>query len=119
MAKYRNRKTGEIVDIVGYSNAYGSLIDESDNTAYVDSQGVEHSKEKGNILWDFEELPETNIPPINWEERLWQLFSLIYAQRSAAAGGIFNIKTKSVFLDAKRAMEHYKVLYKNKIKENI
>lgn len=51
--KYRNRKTGEIVEIISFSPDTDRTKD--DYVSYIDSNGVEHPRVKGlNIHWDFE-----------------------------------------------------------------
>lgn len=57
--KARNRKTGEIVDVISYSSSTtqtnGSYV------SYIDSEGIKHDAERGNYFWDFEPLPEIPI----------------------------------------------------------
>lgn len=57
--KARNRKTGEIVDIITYG---GSSVrsDVLDYVSYIDSKGVEHSRASLNYYWDFETIETTN-----------------------------------------------------------
>lgn len=57
--KARNRKTGEIVEIISYS---GGTVrnDVLDYVSYIDSKGVEHSRESLNYYWDFETIETTN-----------------------------------------------------------
>ena len=57
--KARNRKTGEIVDIISYG---GSTVrsDVLDYVSYIDSKGVEHSRASLNYYWDFETIETTN-----------------------------------------------------------
>ena len=55
--KARNRKTGEIVDIISYSQlSAAERWPEIDYVSYIDSKGVEHEKENLNYYWDFEEV---------------------------------------------------------------
>lgn len=54
--KYRNRKTGEIVEVISFSN--NAERSKDDYVSYIDSKGGEHPREKGlNINWDFEIAP--------------------------------------------------------------
>lgn len=57
--KARNRKTGEIVDIISYC---GSTVrsDVLDYVSYIDSKGVEHSRASLNYYWDFETIETAN-----------------------------------------------------------
>ena len=57
--KARNRKTGEIVDVIGFSSNTTRL--DSSYVSYVDSKGIEHEGERLNYFWDFEPLPEIPI----------------------------------------------------------
>ena len=52
--KARNRKTGEIVDVINYSNSTTRL--DSNFVSYIDSNGIEHEAERLNYFWDFEPL---------------------------------------------------------------
>lgn len=75
--KYRNRKTGEIVEIISYS--YNTDRTKDDYVSYIDSKGVEHPREKGlNINWDFEIVgcEETCINHIQWEYMMKNVSSL-------------------------------------------
>lgn len=54
--KARNRKTGEIVDIIFYSQISATGRSSQDYVSYIDSKGVEHEKENLNYYWDFEEV---------------------------------------------------------------
>lgn len=105
--KYRNRKTGEVVDVISWSCF--STRGENDSLAYIDSKGVEHPSEKGNIYWDYEPVEEpTEVQQqVDWEERLWQLSTRLYCsyesytekQAIAAATSFLNIYIKK--------QEHY------------
>lgn len=57
--KARNRKTGEIVDVINYSNTTARI--DGNFVSYIDSKGVEHKAERLNYFWDFEPLPEIPI----------------------------------------------------------
>lgn len=57
--KAKNRKTGEIVDVISFSNSPTRL--DSNFVSYIDSMGIEHEAERGNYFWDFEPLPEIPI----------------------------------------------------------
>lgn len=67
--KKRIRKTGEIVDVIVYSNSYGSIRDDMDCVSYIDSKGTEHHDERGlNLSWDFEDVEENLTKQIDWEQ---------------------------------------------------
>lgn len=67
--KYRNRKTGEIVDVINYSTPDGGERSKDDYVSYIDSKGVEHPREKGlHINWDFEIAPcISDFSYMRWE----------------------------------------------------
>jgi hypothetical protein len=66
--KAKFRKTGEIVDIISYSGNV-DRNDVLDSVSYIDSKGVEHSREKLNLYWDFESIQETSIAPnTDWQQ---------------------------------------------------
>lgn len=66
--KAKFRKTGEIVDIISYSGN-ADRNDVLDSVSYIDSKGVEHSREKLNFYWDFESIQETSIAPnTDWQQ---------------------------------------------------
>ncbi|MBR6806138.1 MAG: hypothetical protein IKM47_06460 [Bacteroidaceae bacterium] len=66
--KAKFRKTGELVDIISY-NGNTDRNDVLDSVSYIDSKGVEHSREKLNIYWDFEIIQETSIAPnTDWNQ---------------------------------------------------
>lgn len=74
--KKRIRKTGEIVDVVSFSNFYRSERDDFDEVSYIDSKGVEHHHVKGlNLWWDFEDIPieDTRIPNFDCEQRRYEI----------------------------------------------
>ena len=67
--KKRLRKTGEIVDVITYSNPYASDRDDRDVVSYIDSKGIEHHSERGlNMWWDFEDVEEELTKEIDWEQ---------------------------------------------------
>ena len=55
--KARIRKTGEIVEIISYSGNT-DRNDVLDRVSYIDSNGVEHPREKLNFYWDFETITD-------------------------------------------------------------
>lgn len=57
--KAKNRKTGEIVDVISFSGNTTRL--DGSFVSYIDSKGKEHEAERGNYFWDFEPLPEIPI----------------------------------------------------------
>lgn len=66
--KVKFRKTGEIVDIISYSGNT-DRNDVLDRVSYIDSNGVEHPREKLNLYWDFESIQETSIAPnTDWQQ---------------------------------------------------
>lgn len=74
MAKYRIRKTGEIVDVISYNG--GSKRSEIiDNVSYIDSNGIERPNTSGmNLFWDFEKIDNNlNGNKIDWEERRYEI----------------------------------------------
>lgn len=67
--KKRLRKTGEIVDVITYSNPYASDRDDRDVVSYINSKGIEHHSERGlNMWWDFEDVEEELTKEIDWEQ---------------------------------------------------
>lgn len=54
--KAKNRKTGEIVEIISYSSRT-QRCDAVDYVSYIDSKGNEHDRESLNLYWDFEVIP--------------------------------------------------------------
>lgn len=56
--KARNRKTGEVVDIICYGDVSATKHSSLDWVSYIDSHGVEHIGEKLNYYWDFEPIEE-------------------------------------------------------------
>lgn len=66
--KAKFRKTGEIVEIISYSGNT-DRNDVLDSVSYIDSNGVEHPREKLNFYWDFESIQETSIAPnTDWQQ---------------------------------------------------
>lgn len=51
--KAKIRKTGEVVDIISFSNC-STIRNHQDYVSYIDSKGVEHDRESLNFYWDFE-----------------------------------------------------------------
>lgn len=68
--KARIKKTGEIVEVISYSgNTYKN--DVFDRVSYIDSDGVEHPREKLNFYWDFEIITderEDTLSTIDWNQ---------------------------------------------------
>lgn len=80
--KKRMRKTGEIVDVITSYNLYTSERNEFDTVSYIDSNGVEHPKEKGlNLWWDFEDIEEETKTEngIDWQQRRYEIAKDILA----------------------------------------
>jgi len=71
--KAKNRKTGEIVDIISYSgNTTRSNI--LDYVSYIDSKGEEHPNVKGlNLYRDFEIIEPNISKVIDWEQRRYEV----------------------------------------------
>lgn len=65
--KARNRKTGEIVDIIFYSSLSEAGRSSQDYVSYIDSKGVEHEKESLNYYWDFEPIDDTQDEDLHWQ----------------------------------------------------
>lgn len=67
--KARNRKTGEVVDIISYSQlSAAERCPGQDYVSYIDSQGVEHYKEDLNYYWDFEPIDDTQDKEQHWQD---------------------------------------------------
>jgi len=66
--KARNRKTGEIVDIIFYSQLSAVERSSQDYVSYIDSKGVEHEKENLNYYWDFEPIDDTQDKEQHWQD---------------------------------------------------
>ena len=65
--KARNRKTGEIVDIIFYSQLSEAGRSSQDYVSYIDSNGSEHEKENLNYYWDFEPIDDTQDKEQHWQ----------------------------------------------------
>ena len=68
--KARIRKTGEIVEIISYSGNT-DRNDVLDRVSYIDSNGVEHPREKLNFYWDFETITdekEDTLSTTDWNQ---------------------------------------------------
>lgn len=63
--KARIRKTGEIVDIIGYNHC-STIRSHQDYVSYIDSKGIEHDRESLNYYWDFEPIETNNNE--HWQE---------------------------------------------------
>ena len=108
--KARIRKTGEIVEIISYSGNT-DRNDVLDRVSYIDSNGVEHSREKLNFYWDFESIQETSIAPnTDWQQVTNQ--AAIYAMQAMIANSseidyrgtsVYKIDGEEI---AKRAVEY-------------
>lgn len=66
--KARNRKTGEVVDIIFYSQLSEAGRSSQDYVSYIDSKGVEHEKESLNYYWDFEPIDNTQDEDTHWQD---------------------------------------------------
>lgn len=66
--KARNRKTGEIVDVIFYSQLSEAGRSSQDYVSYIDSKGVEHEKESLNYYWDFEPIDNTQDEDLHWQD---------------------------------------------------
>lgn len=103
--KAKFRKTGEIVDIISYSGN-ADRNDVLDCVSYIDSKGVEHSREKLNLYWDFESIQETSIAPnIDWNQIEIQA-AIGAMQAMIQRGGIIPNMQYQYTLDA----DHHKVM---------
>jgi hypothetical protein len=56
--KAKIRKTGEIVDVISFSNC-STIRNSLDYVSYIDSKGAEHDRESLNFYWDFEPIETT------------------------------------------------------------
>jgi hypothetical protein len=56
--KAKIRKTGEIVDVINFSNC-STIRNSLDYVSYIDSKGAEHDRESLNFYWDFEPIETT------------------------------------------------------------
>ena len=66
--KKKIRTTGEVVNIIVYSNIRGSDRDDTDFVYYIDSKGIEHSENRLNMCLDFEDVEEVLSTDIDWEQ---------------------------------------------------
>lgn len=67
--KAKNRKTGEVVDIISYSQlSAAERCPGQDYVSYIDSQGVEHYKEDLNYYWDFEPIDGIQDEDAHWQD---------------------------------------------------
>ena len=67
--KARNRKTGEVVDIISYNQlSAAERCSSQDYVSYIDSKGVEHEKESLNYYWDFEEIDTQDKNLQHWQD---------------------------------------------------
>lgn len=66
--KASNRKTGEIVDVIFYSQLSEAGRSSQDYVSYIDSKGVEHEKESLNYYWDFEPIDNTQDEDLHWQD---------------------------------------------------
>ena len=72
--KKRIRKTGEIVDVMNWTELNGDgTRNKRDYVSYIDSNGEEHVNVKGlNLSWDFEDVEEKPTKWIDWERRRYE-----------------------------------------------
>ena len=67
--KKRIRETGEIVNVMAWSNLLGAERSSLDTVSYIDSKGNECVRVKGlNLAWDFEDVEEVLSTDIDWEK---------------------------------------------------
>lgn len=120
--KAKFRKTGEIVDIISYSGNT-DRNDVLDSVSYIDSNGVEHSREKLNFYWDFESIQETSIASnTDWQQVTNQ--AAIYAMQAMIANSseidyrgisVYKIDGEEI---AERAVEYARALV-NELKKDV
>lgn len=91
--KARNRKTGEIVEVISWSGK----IDRNnvlDYVYYIDSEGNEHTDDgQGlNLFWDFETATEDkeSINLVNWESFRRNTAKDIVTAYISTSSGFFN-----------------------------
>lgn len=91
--KKRIRKTGEIVDVIGY-NSDSSIVRNPriDWVSYIGSNGVEHEKVDMNIHWDFEDVEEELAKKIDWEERRYEVAKAAMVGLMAGHNAIYESK---------------------------
>lgn len=109
--KARNRKTGEAVDIIFYSQLSEAGRSSQDYVSYIDSNGVEHEKENLNYYWDFEPIDDTQDKEQHWQD------IRECAAIAALQGILANTKLVDDFNDpgwnAARAVQHADKLIKH------
>ena len=120
--KAKFRKTGEIVDIIS-SSGTTDRNDVLDSVSYIDSNGVEHSREKLNFYWDFEIIQETSIASnTDWQQVTNQ--AAIYAMQAMIANSseidyrgisVYKIDGEEI---AERAVEYARALV-NELKKDV
>ena len=90
MAKYIIKKTGEIVDVVSYSET-GSYVE------YYDSRGIFIHDENANIYKDFDAIIGGK-EPIDWEQRRYEIAKDVLASELIvdATNGIGNTDADDV-----------------------
>lgn len=72
--KKRIRKTGEIVNVIGYTAPNGiERNDTGDFVDYIDSKGIERINMPMNYYWDFEDVEEVFNREIDWEYRRYEI----------------------------------------------
>lgn len=72
--KKRFRKTGEIVNVIAWSNLLVEERSSLDTVSYIDSKGNECVRVKGlNLAWDFEDVEEVLSSDIDWEQRRYEI----------------------------------------------
>lgn len=72
--KKRFRKTGEIVNVIAWSNLLLEERSSLDTVSYIDSKGNECVRVKGlNLAWDFEDVEEVLSSDIDWEQRRYEI----------------------------------------------
>lgn len=89
--KKRIRKTGEIVDVISYTD-YGYIRTDYDRVSYIDSKGNEIQSSL-NFYWDFENIDEELITPINWEQRRYEIAKEMLpmlSERRYRTNGVFS-----------------------------
>ena len=65
--KYKIRKTGEIVDVVGYSACTHTRYPSTDYVCYINNGGNEIVGRGLNLIWDFEPINEENENNFDWQ----------------------------------------------------
>lgn len=112
--KARIRKTGEIVEIISYSGN-ADRNDVLDSVSYIDSNGVEHPREKLNFYWDFETIQKAAVEPqMNWQQVEIQA-AMGIAQVIIASRINYDTSKEMVSLAVEYARELVKELKKRKL----